>query len=592
MRIQTVITFVLLFLTACGQETFDKPLSPRLANYSIQCSFSPDEKVVRGKEKLLWVNSSFDSIQTLQFHLYMNAFRNERATFWKEAGFFPAQVRAHPGYIDITSVSVDGETNLRDRLALIHPDDDNTADRTVAELRLPEAVPPHDSVTVYFEFETRLPPLTERAGFDGDYVIVSQWFPKIAVYENGAWNAHQYHYNSEFYADFGNYRVEITLPDSFTVAATGELRQSSSVSAHGKKYLFYANDVHDFAWAASPDLSASVIPFKKLNIRLYLLPQHKNLAGRFVEAAKNAYTYCAETYGDYPYSQISIVDTPVFNTVMEYPMLFFTGNFASNDSAYARETLVGPDNLFPERLTMHEFAHSWWYGMCANNEFEDAWLDEGFAEFTTTRAFESAYGPTLFTNRQGEKVDIRAFQKDKFLRHPGVIVHAPAWEHPSYDEYYIASYIKPKLLLQTLNNYFGDEVWDRVMRTYFQRWKFQHPGTQDFVTTVREVTGADWITGFLRQYLETRDVLDYAVQTVNKNVATIVNRGTLYFPVQIVVRFTDGSEERVLWQDFQLTEYELSFPGKGAIKQIAIDPDNSIEFEIDRHNNFWHSPAS
>ena len=587
MKLNKYFFLCLFFFFSCGPNNYDKPLSNRIANYKMDCTFLPGEKLIQANQVLTWKNTSPDTLSELQFHLYMNAFKNPQSTFWQEAGFYPNELKGHEGYTDIKTIFM-GEQNLTANLTFLHPDDENAKDATVCSLRLPTPLPPGKTITLKMDFETKLPPLTERAGFYKQFFIVSQWFPKIGVYENGAWNCHQYHYNSEFFADFGNYDVQIALPDSYVVAATGNLIKKEPGENHQKTFSFQAKDVHDFAWSAGTNLTQSVIPYRDLNIRLYLQPQHRDMAGRFVEAAERAYQYCSMTYGLYPYSQISIVDTPVFNTVMEYPMLFFTGNFSRPDAVFADEKPVPVNNLFPERLTIHEFAHSWWYGMVANNEFEDAWLDEGFAEFTTARVFEAAYGDLLFAGDGLEPVKIREFRKEDFRQQPGVIVHTNAWNHQSYKEYYIATYIKPKLLLYTLNNYFGDDIWNSVIRTYFQNWKFKHPTTADFIATVNTVTGQDW-TPFLKQYLETGAHLDYAIKTVQDKKATISNSGALNFPVNILFKFADGSQETKQWTEFDGQEITFDFADKPALVEIRIDPGNIIEFELNKENNVWRN---
>src|SRR5690606_3731091 len=142
-------------------------------------------------------------------------------------------------------------------------------DNTLMKLRLPEAVQPGASVTYRIQFTVKLPELFARMGAIDDYVMAGQWFPKLAVYEpegtrgreTEGWSLHQYHGNSEYYSDFSSYSVAINVPDTFTVAATGFPTKPAVKLSGRKTYQFYADDVHDFAWAASPSFICAEEPF-------------------------------------------------------------------------------------------------------------------------------------------------------------------------------------------------------------------------------------------------------------------------------------------------------------------------------------------
>ena len=237
--------------------------APRTADYDIAVRLDPDAKLLDGSLRLTWRNPSTDSVPDLWFHLYLNAFRDRESTFWRESR---GQLRDVPmpgngwGRIDVTALRIANGADLLPSLTFEAPDDGNRRDRTLARVRLPQPVAPGGSVDLEIAFTAALPKGFARTGYAGDYFLVGQWFPKIAVYEPagvrgraaGGWSAHQFHAHSEFYADFGHYRVAITLPRRFVVGATG-VRTARVDHRDGTTTHTYAQgDVHDFAWTASP----------------------------------------------------------------------------------------------------------------------------------------------------------------------------------------------------------------------------------------------------------------------------------------------------------------------------------------------------
>ena len=197
--------------------------APRVADYSIQVSLDATKKTLAGRQRVTWRNPSTDTVPDLWFHLYLNAFRNTKSTFWRESG---GQLRGDEmpedgwGSIDVTALTLTDGTDLTKGLTFESPDDGNRDDRTVARIVLPRPIGPGESVTFDVTFSAQLPKVFARTGYTRDYFLVGQWFPKVAVYEPagrrgrtaGGWNAHQFHAYSEFYADFGSYHVEMTVP--------------------------------------------------------------------------------------------------------------------------------------------------------------------------------------------------------------------------------------------------------------------------------------------------------------------------------------------------------------------------------------------
>ncbi len=234
-------------------------------------------------------------------------------------------------------------------------------------------------MTLLTSFTVQLPQVFARMGYAGDFMMAGQWYPKIAVYEpkgtrgqaEEGWNLHQYHGNSEFYADFGIYNVKLRVPVGYTVAASGFPTKPVVNDGKTRLYTFYADDVHDFAWAASPNFVYFEEPYATkdlpgVRIKLYLDPKHEHLKARYMTAAKKALARYSEWYGSYPYSTLSIVVPPENGNGaggMEYPTLV---------TAWG----AGEDNpsLELERVIVHEIGHQFFYGMvAATNSRKPGW---------------------------------------------------------------------------------------------------------------------------------------------------------------------------------------------------------------------------
>jgi hypothetical protein len=338
MRYFTILVILLAFTYFVNaQENVATP-SPRNANYDMDVKLNTETKIVDGQMLLKWRNISQDTITELQFHLYLNAFKNTRTTFMKESGgSFRGDVAGTDdlswGYVDIKDLKIKGGENLTKKIEYIQPDDGNKDDQTVIRVPLTDSlvILPGQTVEILCEFESKLPKIFARTGFVGNYFMVGQWFPKIGVYEpagmryatKGGWNCHQFHANSEFYADFGVYNVSITVPKDYVVGATGQVVDEKS-NGNEKTYKYRAEDVVDFAWTASQKYIDLRDEWENVQIRLLLQPEHKDQAERHFVSIKHALEYFKNHLGAYPYPNVTIVDPPLYAMGaggMEYPTL-------------------------------------------------------------------------------------------------------------------------------------------------------------------------------------------------------------------------------------------------------------------------------
>jgi hypothetical protein len=614
-----ILLLVIVSLFAFSQFSL-AGLSEPIVDYHIKAKLIPEEKSVLGEEELTWRNDSNRFVSELQFHLYLNAFKNSRSTYMRERRGIPRDLRSNRrnwGYIEVDKIQIKDGPDLSSAIEYIQPDDDNKDDQTVMKVTLLEPIPPHGKITLQIDFYSKLPRVFERTGFFKDFFMVAQWFPKIGVLWQGEWNCHQYHANSEFFADFGVYTVEITVPEGFVVGATGKRIDAARNEEGSITYTHYQEDVHDFAWTACPDFTEYKESYSLKNppvhteIILLIHRSHRNQKERYLSSLKNAIEFYSQSYGAYPYPTITLVDPPLGGFAaggMEYPTLF---------TSMAVSWM--PKGVYmTEMVTIHEFGHNYWYGIVGSNEFEEAWLDEGINSYSEIKALAKYYGEnSSMLNIHGVKMSDLLFHRLRVIASPRLdSILKNSWEFYNSATYGINVYSKAAFMLLTLENYLGEDVMSEVMRTFFEKWKFRHPRTQDFVAVAQEVSGQD-LGWFFDQYLNSVSKLDYAIHRLRsrqvkkpegilepeeealeksrsgeiqqqkkmyRNEVVVVRKGELIFPQEILVTFEEGEKIREKWEGKERWK-RFIYIRPYRLKLAQIDPDNKIPLDINRLNN-------
>jgi hypothetical protein len=644
------------------------PLAPALADplperanqvvdYRISVRLDAATHRLDGREHLVWRNPSADAVSELWFHLYLNAFKNTKSTFMKESGGQLRGIEATSGrwgWIDVTSLRLADGTNLTPRMHFEHPDDDNADDQTVVRVPLPESVGPGASVALDIVFKAQLPQVFARTGYYGDFHMVGQWFPKLGVYEpagmrgraESGWNCHQFHANSEFYADYGHYLVDITVPTRFIVGATGERKSRRDNPDGTTSYTYEQGDVHDFAWTADPTYvevrrtfsatgdvtqaeyeqtarllgrTLDEVKLSDVDITLLIHPYRLPQVDRHINAAKAGIKYFGLWYGRYPYRTLTVVDpAPGGGGAggMEYPTLITAGtSFVLNYWPFSG--LRGP-----EGVTVHEFGHQFWYAMIGNNEFEEAWLDEGINSYSTGRVMERVYGrDTAMSAMPGlhiGEVDTLRMTNSPEMRFDTSV--QPAWSY-AFGAYGFYSYQKPEIVLRTLENDLGEQTMARVMRTFQERWRFRHPSSDDFFAVADEVAGRN-LDEYFKQTIRGSGILDYEVGSATsvkidqplgvfdrdakrttvdvrsrqstgamapEMYATTVivrRRGEVVFPVEVAFKFAGKPPERQTWDGrARWKKYQFTRPQR--LEWVDIDPDRKVILDADWLNNSY-----
>jgi hypothetical protein len=387
------------------------------------------------------------------------------------------------------------------------------------KLVLPSPVAPGNKIIITTPFHVKLPYNFSRGGHNGESYQATQWYPKPAVYDKKGWHPIPYLDQGEFYSEFGNFDVSITLPKNYVVAATGDLQNedeknwllsrssfswqpqkekvrtkygqtqtktqlfpSSSTELKTVKYI--QNNVHDFAWFADKRFivihdTCKLASGKTIDAYSFYTPMQSEAWKNSLQTIKDAVRTRSEWVGEYPYNVVSAVQGPQgFGGGMEYPTI----------------TAISP-NLKMKMLDFtiaHEVGHNWFYGILGTNERQYPWMDEGLNTFYDNRYSKWKYGnegelslgSQSFSIKDAEKwlfESKAAVKKDQAINTDG-----DKFANLNYD---LVAYYKTGAWLELIEKKLGRDAFDKAMQEYYRQWQFKHPQPEDFKKVLETVSG-------------------------------------------------------------------------------------------------------
>lgn len=585
------------------------PKSERIANYKIDARLDVAKHQLSATQTLRWKNTGASAVDRLPFHLYLNAFKNEQSIFMTSSRGTMRSAKATDtgwGWIQIESIQIAG-VELQSKLEYPHEPDES-----VVELPLPAPVEAGATIEIHFKFTAQLPEVFARTGYKGEFHMVAQWFPKIGVRVGPPgsehWECRPHHAFSEFFADFGTYEVSLAVPNTYVVAATGVLDSVTDAPGGARMYVYKAEDVHDFAWMADPYMEmmsgvANVVD-GKVEVRVWYRPDQEEFAKRHLQAGIGAIKSFSAAYVPYPWPIMTVIDPPpeaMFGAGgMEYPTLVTT----AGDSVFMR-----PGLRLAEMVTVHEIGHNWFQGILASNEVLEAWLDEGVNDWADSKVINELYGSRSsmvdWMDWHAEIVALsRATTTTGALPSP---IAAAAFAFVDDSNYGDATYRRTMLALRTLENLVGASKFAAAMKTYATKFAFKHPTGRDLFETLQTELGQD-LSWFLdptwqhpsavayhlreaecRKFHPPRGVFEAngvrkmlteaeAPSTGSYTCEIVVtNTGLIHVPVEIELRFEDGSSQRVKWDDRGNGAWErFTIQRSSKLTEVWIDPDNKV----------------
>ena len=307
------------------RPALQQPAPAPIASYRMQVALDPAAKTVVGSERITYRNPSQDTLDELYLRLYLKAFSNPDTLWMSESGGQLRGDRMSPdelGDITVQSLRIAGGADL---LASA------TLSDTLLHVPLPAPLEPGRTIELDALWTSKLPRVFARTGYGGrddTFFMVGQWYPKMAVYDRGRWDTEPWHANAEFFHDFGDYDVSITLPENYVVAGAG-VPTGEEPGANGTKTLrFSSANVTDYAFAASPDFETRTARSGDVEIAVFTLPEHAAAAPIYVDTAVRSLELFGGWFGAYPWPRLTVVDVPDNANGaggMEYPTLVTGG---------------------------------------------------------------------------------------------------------------------------------------------------------------------------------------------------------------------------------------------------------------------------
>jgi hypothetical protein len=580
-------------LTVFSQDYFQQEV-----NHKISVRLNDLTHELDGYESIIYINNSPDTLTFIYFHLWPNAYSNNYTELAEEIFrrngrgklFNDPELR---GYIDSLNFKVDGQIAKWD-LQEGFPD--------ICKMILNKPLSPHDTINITTPFHVKIPKgITSRLGHIGESYQISQWYPKPAVYDKSGWHQIPYLDEGEFFSEFGDYDVSITLPTNYVVGATGNLQNEDerkyldnlsadttwmkpqkklekdfSPSSDKVKTLRYTeNRIHDFAWFADKRFHVMKGKIKlpctgaEVTVWAMFTDQEAQIWRNSIADINSAIICFSDWNGDYPYKTFTAVQSVLNSGAgMEYPGLTVLG--------------LVKDPYFLDEVLAHEISHSWFYSALGSDERRYPFMDESIASACEFRYMELRYPDkklwevSLKNRKLARLLNIENMPAERIQELEWLVPARKNLEQPanlasyeySYDNYGSILYNKIPQGFNYLRAYLGDSLFDSIMKDYCRTWRNRHPMPEDLRRVFESGTTKD-LSWFFDDFLGTTKRLDYKVLRYDNQRMLIKNRGELKAPLLIAYMKGDSISSEY-WME--------GFEGK---KQIIAERDDFSEIKID-----------
>ncbi len=525
-------------------------------DYEMDIRLNPETHQVDGHQRLTYTNNSPDTLRTVYYHLYFNAFQPQSMMAERNRHLPDPDGRTVPRIFNLTP-DEQGRQTVTSLTQDGTPVSYEVYD-TVLRVDLAEPIPPGTSTTFIMDYRSQVPLQTRRSGRnsrgdDIDYTM-TQWYPKMAEYDERGWHAN-YYINREYYAPYGEFDVEITLPAEYTIGATGVLQNPDEVG-HGYDidgsgtwrpsdglpdadtltWHFRAEDVHNFAWSADPDYIHDKVTADGTTHHILYKPEVAEQWRPLRNNMPDLTAFFSDEYGDYPYPQMTVAQGG--DGGMEYPMFTVVSSYDGPEfeekSSY--RSILG--------TTVHEFAHMWFYSALGSNEADYAWMDEGFTSYATTEGM---------AHLAGQPADHTGARQSVVTMHKLGIAEpfsTPADWFSTNTAYGITSYPGGQMLVDMLGYVMGDAQRDQWLRRYFRERAGMHPDPFDLELFAEQESGLmlDW---YFQQVTESTRTVDDAIADLDQKRTgdgvtvdlTLKRKGTLRLPQDVKLTLADGTTQ-------------------------------------------------
>ena len=596
-------------------------------HYTMDIRLHADDHQYTGHQEVTYTNHSPDTLRTVYYHLYFNAFHPESMMAERNR-----HVPDPDGRIVPRIFNLDEDEQGWHRVRSLTQDGAEVAfdvTDTVMRVDLATPIPPGQSTTFEMQWRAQIPLQTRRSGRDsrggGVDFSMAQWYPKLAEYDERGWHTDPY-VMREFYAPYGTFDVRITAPAEYTLGATGLLQNPETVGhgydlsapdgrttwrpedgipeADSLTWRFRAEDVHDFAWAADPDYVHDKVEADGTTHHILYKPDVADSWARLADDMPRLTRYFSQELGPYPYPQMTVAQGG--DGGMEYPMFTLVAGY--DNPAFDRKD--GPISILG--TTVHEFAHMWYYGALGTNESDYAWMDEGFTTYATELGMAHLLGRAPQTNRFTGSI-VRMHELG--LEEP---FDTPADWFQTNTAYGLTAYSGGAMVVDMMGYVIGDTARDRWLKRYLRERTFQHPDPFDVELFAEQESDLklDW---YFWQFLDSTRPLDDALDEMEQTETAdgfevtmeVARKGEAVMPHDVKLTLEDGSTQWVhiplmvmhghkpVPDDWIVTdpwpwvypEYEFTFTVPARVVAAELDPMQRTP-DVNRLNNTADFPTN
>ena len=451
--------------------------------YEITAEYVPENRTLAGTCKVTFENGTENAISTLKFQLYPNAYRKDAlykpvSTAYSNAAYYKGE-----SYGEMVISSVQGSRNWE-----VMGEDEN-----ILYVDLTSALYPGEKVVLDIGFLTKLAAVNHRTGLTEYTVNLGNFYPTLCGIKNGGFYETVYYSDGDpFYSDCAEYKMQLTVPKEYAAATTGTVTAERTLESK-KVYTMYATNVRDFALVLSPKYRSLSETVNGKEILYYYYadktPQES------LAAAKESFSYFEKTFGEYPYETYTVAETGFCFGGMEYPRLTMLS-----------DALEGEERV---RAIVHETAHQWWYATVGSDQTENAWQDEGLAEYSAICFFENyeKYGLT----REGLVTEALKEYRSYYDVYGSVLGRTDTRmtrglrEYLSDYEYKCLAYDKAVVMFDTLRKSVGDKKFFGGLKKYYDGGMYEMNSVGE-LTGSFEKAGVD-VYGFFESFLNGKAIL-------------------------------------------------------------------------------------
>ncbi len=458
-----LLSILLISPIFSGCKSSLEKTSAKLSWYYIDAVYDDASHSLTATQSVDYINSSETELSHIEFNLYASAFREgAKASVVSKLNYencFPNG--ASYGGIIIDSVSVSGQTTAYS----IGGEDEN-----VLVVPLKKSLGENDRVKITMTYTVTIPNCAHRFGYTENAVNLGNFYPIASVFENGKFVSNMYSSNGDpFYSDSANYNVSIIAPSNLVVAGSGT-KSTEALSQNQTKTNFSGKAMRNFAMVLSEKFKTVSDKIDGVNVSYYYYDD--------ASYSQNLKTACYtirtfnSLFGNYPYTNYSVVQTDFIHGGMEYAGLVYISSDVKN-----------ADDL--STVIIHETAHQWWQSVVGNNEFDNAWMDEALAEFSTALFYKNnpEYNQdfnTLMTNVQNQYLFFCEVYTD-VLKELDTSISRKLTDFRTEPEYTFMTYVKGNMMFYNLYKNIGEKKFLKALRSYYKSYSFKNASPQNLI---------------------------------------------------------------------------------------------------------------